>query len=103
MNALKQFDEVSTCSSLSNSSQIIEPHHEKTGFFSYAKTKAQISFAVTVKLISPYVELPDSTISLLPKSEFQASSHLLYMHRPVCVRPGRKPPKTAFLTLWLIW
>ena len=23
--------------------------------------------------------------------QFQASSHLLWRHRPVCVRPGRKP------------
>ena len=32
-----------------------EPHHEKTGFFANAKTKAQISFAVTAKLIGPFV------------------------------------------------
>ena len=29
--------------------------HEKTGFFSYAKTKPQISFAATAKLISAFV------------------------------------------------
>ena len=33
----------------------------------------------------------DSTIPLLAKSEFQASSHLLLLHSPVCVGPGRKP------------
>ena len=32
-----------------------EPHHEKNGFFAYAKTKGLISFAVTVKLISVFV------------------------------------------------
>ena len=32
-----------------------EPHHEKSRFFEYAKTKAQISFAVTAKLISAFV------------------------------------------------
>ena len=32
-----------------------EPHHEKTNVFAYAKTKTQISFAVTAKLISAFV------------------------------------------------
>ena len=32
-----------------------EPRHMKTGFFAYAKTKTQISFAVTAKLISAFV------------------------------------------------
>ena len=32
-----------------------EPRREKTGFFAYAKTKSQISFAVTAKLISAFV------------------------------------------------
>ena len=31
-----------------------EPRREKTGFFAYAKTRTQISFAVTVKLISAF-------------------------------------------------
>ena len=43
----------------------------------------------------------DSTIPLLPK--FQASSHLLWLYSPVCVGPGRKPPKTGFLTTRLIF
>ena len=34
---------------------IYEPRHEKTGFFAYAKTKAQISLAVTAQLISAFV------------------------------------------------
>ena len=34
---------------------LYEPHREKTVFFSYAKTKTQISFAVTAKLISAFV------------------------------------------------
>ena len=33
----------------------------------------------------------DSTIPLLSKSEFQASSHLLRLYSLVCVGPGRKP------------
>ena len=27
----------------------------------------------------------------------QASSHPLWLHGPVCVRPGRKTPKTGYL------
>ena len=42
----------------------------------------------------------DSTIPLLPKygfkSEFQASSHLLWLYSPVCVGPGRKPRRPVF-------
>ena len=38
----------------------------------------------------------DSTILLLPKSKFQASSHLLWLYSPVCVRPGRKPQRQFF-------
>ena len=34
-----------------------EPRHEKTGFFAYAKTKTQISCAVTGKLISVTAKL----------------------------------------------
>ena len=56
----------------------LEPRHEKTGFFAYAKTKAQISFAVTAKLISAFV-FATRTVQFLfflnPK--FQASSPLL--------------------------
>ena len=33
----------------------------------------------------------DSTIPLLPIYEFQVSSHLVWLHSPVCVGPGRKP------------
>ena len=38
----------------------------------------------------------DSTIPLLPKSKFQASSHLLWLHNPVYVGPGRKPKIPVF-------
>ena len=33
----------------------------------------------------------DSTITLLPKYIFQASSHLMWMYSPVSVGPGQKP------------
>ena len=65
--------------------------------FAYAKTKTQISFAVTAKLISAFVfatRLVQSLYFLIPK--FQASSHLLWLYSPVCVRPGRKPRRPVF-------
>ena len=50
------------------------------------KTKVQIRFAVTVKLISTLVfRYTDNTIPLLPK--FLASSHLLSLYSLVCVEP----------------
>ena len=64
----------------------------KPDFCIYAKTKAQISFAVTAKLISAFVfatQIVQFLFFLNPK--FQASSQLLWLHKPVCVRPGRKP------------
>ena len=58
-----------------------------------AKTKTQISFAVTTKLISAYVfatRIVQFLFYLNPK--FQASScFLCCLYRPVCVRPVRKP------------
>ena len=38
----------------------------------------------------------DSTIPLLSNSEIQASSHILWLNSPVCVRPGRKPRRPVF-------
>ena len=55
-----------------------EPRHEKTRFLSMRKKKAQISFAVTAKLISVFVfatRIVQFLIFLNPK--FQASSLLL--------------------------
>ena len=56
------------------------------------RTKTQISFVVTAKLISAFVfatRIVQSPFFLNPK--FQASSHLLCLYSPVCVRPVRKP------------
>ena len=58
----------------------------------YAKKKTQISFPVTAKLISAFVfttRVVQFIFFLNPK--FQASSHLLRLHRPDCVGPVRKP------------
>ena len=74
-----------------------EPHQEKTGFLAYAKTKLQISFTVTVKLISTFVfttRIVQFLFFLNPKS--QVSSHLLSLYSSVCVRPGRKPQRPVF-------
>ena len=63
-------------------------HHR----FAYAKTKTQISFAVTAKLISAFIlatQIVQSLYFLNPK--FQASIHLLWLNSLVVVGPGRKP------------
>ena len=63
---------------------IIESCHEKT--------KMQISFTVTVKLISAFVFTTQIVQCLLDLYlKFQVSSLLLRMYRPVCVRQGQKP------------
>ena len=65
--------------------------------FAYSKTKTQISFAVTAKLISAFVfatRIVQSLYYLNPK--FQASRHILWLYSPVCVRPGRKPRRSLF-------
>ena len=69
----------------------------KRFFFAYAKTKTQISFAVTAKLISAFVFatwIVQFLFYLNPK--FQASSHLLWLYSPVCIGPGRKPRRPVF-------
>ena len=64
----------------------------KPTFCIYAKTKTQISFTVTAKLISAFVFTTQIVQSLyFLNSKFQASSHLLRLYSPVCVGPGRKP------------
>ena len=66
-------------------------------FFAYAKTKTQISFAVTAKLISAFVFATRIVKSLFYlNTKFQASSHLLWLYSPVCVGPGRKPRRPVF-------
>ena len=65
--------------------------------FAYAKTKTQISFAVTAKLVSAFVfatQIVQSLYFLNPK--FQASSHLQWLYSLVCVGPGRKPRRPVF-------
>ena len=69
----------------------------------YAKTKTQISCAVTAQLISAFVfatQIVQSPYFLNPK--FQASSHLLWLYSPVCVGAGRKPRRPVFSERGLI-
>ena len=69
----------------------------KPFFFAYAKTKTQISCAVTAQLISAFVfatRIVQSLYFLNPK--FQVSSHFLWLYSPVCVEPGRKPLRPVF-------
>ena len=65
--------------------------------FAYAKTKPQISCAVTAQLISAFVFVTwivQSLYYLNPK--FRASSYLLWLHSLVCVGPVRKPRRPVF-------
>ena len=58
----------------------------------YVKTKTQISFAVTAKLISAFVFATWIVQYLyFLNTKFQASSHLQRLHSLVCVRPGQNP------------
>ena len=72
--------------------QYFEPPCEKTNNLHRQKTKTQIRFTVTVKLISVFVFatwIVNFLFFLNPK--FRASSSFLCLYRSVCVRPGRKP------------
>ena len=62
--------------------------------FAYTKTKTQISFAVTAKLISTFVFA--TWIVLTLNTKFHVFSHLVWLYSPVCVRHGRKPRRQVF-------
>ena len=65
------------CQTILSISMIYEPRHEKA-VFAYAKTKTQISFAVTAKLISAFVFATRIVQSLcFLNTKLQASCHLL--------------------------
>ena len=64
----------------------------KKKIFAYAKTKTQISCAVTAQLISAFVfatQIVQYLLSLNPN--FQASSVFLRLYKLVYVVPSRKP------------
>ena len=65
--------------------------------FAYAKTKTQISCAVTAQLISAFVFAIGKVQSLYylnPK--IKSSNNHLRLYSPVCVGPGRKPRRPVF-------
>ena len=67
----------------------IEPRHEKTVFlFAYAKKKTQISAIVFATQIVQFLYFLNT--------KFEASTHIMCLHSPVCVRPGRKPRRPVF-------
>ena len=77
--------------------ELYESRCEKTGYLHMRKTKTQISFAVTAKLISAFVfatRIVQSLYFLFPK--FRASSHLVWLYSPVCVGPARKSRRLVF-------
>ena len=70
---------------------------QENRIFVYAKTKAQVSCAVTAQLISAFVfasRIVNFLFFLNPK--FQASSYLMQLHRLVCVGPGQNPRRPVF-------
>ena len=65
----------------------------------YTKTKTQINFAVTAKLISAFVFATRKVQSLyFLYTKCQASSHLVWLYGLVCVLVWSETPKTDFLT-----
>ena len=66
-----------------------EPFHEKTNNLLMRKTKLQISFEVTAKLVSAFVLA--SRIVQFQNPKFPASNHLLWLYRLVFIWPVRKP------------
>ena len=74
----------------------------------YAKTKTQISFAVTAKLISAFVFATWIVQSLyFLNAKFQASSHLQWRYSLVCVKPGQNPhcwfSRVEAQMSWIYW
>ena len=65
--------------------------------FAYMKTKVQINCTLTAADQHLCFRYTDSTIHILRDPKFQVSSHLLWLHSPVCVGPGQNPAKTGFL------
>ena len=56
-------------------------------------------------LISAFVVHCLDSITQLPRkynTKFEDPSKLLYLGKPVCALPSRKPPKAVFLIVWLI-
>ena len=71
---------------------IIELRHEKTSFMHMRKQRRR-----SASLFNAFVFATRIVQSLyFLNLKFQASSHLLWLYSPVCVRPGRKPRRPVF-------
>ena len=99
MGSISSLNGEASASSLNG--EIMEHNHHmytlsrvmrKPGFLHVGKTKVQISFTITAKLISVFV-FATLIVQFLfyLNSKFQASSFLLSLCRQVCVGRGRKP------------
>ena len=78
--------------------KLFEPPHGKSNNPHWQKTKAQISCAVTAQLINAFVFATRIVQFLLYLHlKLQASSLLLWLYRPVCIRRDRKPKLLVFL------
>ena len=72
--------------------------------FGYAKTKMQISFVVTAKLISAFVYTTYLVQFLhFLNTKFQVSSHLLWLYKPSLCQTWSENQKTGFLASQLIY
>ena len=79
------------------SNMYMSPVKRKPAFCICKKTKTQISFAVTAKLISAFVFATRIVQPLyFLNTKFQASSHLVWSYSLVCVGPGQKPRRPVF-------
>ena len=81
---------VLSCSDMQILLLTLEPPHEKTNNLHRQKTKPQISFAVTAKLISAFVFATQMQFLFFINPKFQASGLLLCLSSLVCVRPAWK-------------
>ena len=73
-------------------SELYEPRREKTSFLHMQKQRRRSASQISAFVFA--TGIVQSLYYLNPK--FQASSHLLWLHRPVCVGPGRKPRRPVF-------
>ena len=72
--------------------------------FAYAKTKVQISCAVTAQLISAFVFATEIVQPLyFLNLKLQACSHLQWLYSPVCVGPGRNPEDRFFMARLILF
>ena len=73
---------------------LIEPRHKKTGFLCMRKQRRRSASPRSFRAFVFATRIVQSLYFLILK--FQASSHLVWLYSPVCVRPGRKPRRPVF-------